>query len=215
MAETILSKAIRGLSSSLRFSGSSTGPPGIDLSRASTPVNDLTQYARYGAALVFNQLQDGWVTATFVQTTTEAGFFAQTELWDTQVSGDFGIATNSLNAAMCWIYHISAFVSANTSLDDIGASRVTVPFSRGIGPGLNGAHLLWGNTGFLDGKNFVPTAAIAGSPINMAPANFPIPWAPGSAIETRVQQVGVNPRTTSWTWNFLCRLVPFGVPPLP
>ena len=214
MSETILGRAIRGLSTSLRFTGSRTGPVGIDLSRASTPVNDLTQYARYGSALVFNQLQDGWVSVSFSQPTTEAGFDSQDETWDTQVSGSFGIAPNSLANMMCWIYMITLNASANTSEADIGISRVQVPISVGIGGGAFPSHKIWLNDGAA-GSGFIVVQPNNLDMINKTIFSTPFPWAPGASMNLRVQQIGVNPRTVNWTWTFLCRLVPFGVPPLP
>ena len=176
MAETILSRAIRGLGSSLRFTGSREGPPGIDLSRASTPVNDLTQYARYGSALVFNQLQDGWVTATFQQETTEAGFSSQAETWDTQVSGDFGIAANALRGMMLWVYAVSQGFSVNTTVTDVGASRLTISLEKGIGDVVTGiaSHVLWLDDGG-GGINFIPMAALSGALIKLVsfPQQFP------------------------------------------
>ena len=193
MSETILSKASRGLSSSLRFTGSSTGPPGIDLSRASTPVNDLTQYARYGSALMFNQLQDGWFTASFSQLTTEAGFVTVTELWDTQVSGAFGIALNSLSGMTCWIYSISIQANANTAVADIGSSRVAVGTEVGIGPGSRASQALWLNDGAI-GSHFISIAANSLNLVNMTHFLTPFPWAPGADLVFRIEQVGVNPR---------------------
>ena len=214
MSDTILGRAIRGLSTSLRFTGSRTGPVGIDLSRASTPVNDLTQYARYGSALVFNQLQDGWVSVSFLQPTTEAGFDSQSETWDTQVSGSFGIAPNALSNMMCWIYMITLNASANTAAADIGISRVSVPISVGIGGGTFSNHKIWLNDGAA-GSGFVTVAPNNLDMINKTIFSSPFPWGPGSPMDLRVEQIGVNPRTVNWTWTFLCRLVPFGVPPLP
>ena len=214
MAETILSRAIRGLGSSLRFTGSRSGPPGVDLSRASTPVNDLTQYARYGSAIMFSQLQDGWFTATFDQNTTESGFTTQTELWDTQVSGDFGIAINSLAGMMCWIYSVSQFAVASAALSDIGGSRVLVDLARGIGGGLNSVHTIWLNDG-ATGPNVVLVQNNQVELVNMARPFWPFPWAPGAQMAMRVRQVNANPVTVTRRWTFLCRLLPFGVPPLP
>ena len=176
MPETILSRAIRGLSTSLRFTGSTSGPPGIDLSRASTPVNDLTQYARYGSALVFNQLQDGWVTVAFEQETTEAGWSQQTELWDSQVSGDFGIAANALSGMMLWIYHISQSATANTALVDIGSSRLRVHIALGIGDVATGSdvHDLWLNDGLAQ-ANFVLMNTLNVELVNMARFQRPTP----------------------------------------
>ena len=214
MAESILSRAIRGLSTSLRFSGARTGPPGIDLSRASTPVNDLTQYARYGSAIVFDQLQDGWFTASFSQPTTEVGFISQDEGWDTQVSGSFGISQNSLLNMMCWIYAITLNASANTDVSDIGTSRAAVPIAIGLGGGAFENHNIWLNDGAI-GSHFVRVNPNNLDLINKTSFLHPFPWAPGALMNLRVEQVGVNPRTVNWTWTFLCRLVPFGVPPLP
>ena len=215
MSETILSRAIRGLATSLRFSGSTSGPPGIDLSRASTPVNDLTQYARYGSALIFNQLQDGWATATFEQLSTEAGFVSNLEKWDTQVSGSFGIAQNALSNMMCWIYQVTQGVSVNTSFDDVGASNASISIEKGIGDVGTGwsSHDIWANKG--GASAVIPITGLVGGLINEAPARLPIPWAPGSELNFRGQQIGVNPRTVLRHWTFLIRLVPFGVPPLP
>ena len=216
MSETILSRAIRGLSSSLRFTGSRSGPPGVDLSRASTPVNDLTQYARYGSALVFNQLQDGWVTATFDQPSTEAGFVTLSELWDTQVSGDFGIAANSLSGMMCWIYHVSQKAETNTAVADIGTSRMRLHIARGIGDTVAGAdaHNIWLNDG-ESGPNTVQISALELELVNMVRLPSPVPWPPGALVDMRSEQIGVNPRTVTRRWTLLCRVIPFGVPPLP
>ena len=215
MSETILSRAIRGLSTSLRFTGSTSGPPGIDLSRASTPVNDLTQYARYGSALVFHQLQDGWTTATFVQPFTEAGFLSENQLWDTQVSGDFGIPQNALANMMCWIYSVSQSVSVNTDFGDVGPSKASITVARGIGDVGTGSssHDIWLNAGGV--ANVIPIGATACKLVNLVRLPTPIPWAPGSNLNVTGEQVGANPRTIQRNWSFLVRLLPFGVPPPP
>lgn len=204
------SRALRGLAEGRNLLEQPSAPPGIDLTRPSQPVDDLTAYIRYGSALTFSHLQDGWVTATFEELKVGAGFDSTNHTWDTQVSGDFGISQAALENMMLWIYHISVSAHPVTALVDIGVSRITMAIERGVGNVANGTTqgLIWLNdaTGIelsALGRNLTPQAA----------PRFPYPWPPGAVMQTKTQNINAN--DIVWKFNLLCRIVPFGVPPLP
>ncbi len=210
-----LSRALKGLGNSLGFSGTDrSAPPGIDLTRESTPVNDLTQYARYGSALIFEPLADGWVTATYDIDTVIAGQVAINRTWDTQVSGGFGISQNSLDNMMCWIYGVTMNAVADTAIVDIGISRVTVIIPRGIGDVAGGSaqHALWYNLGVAAGS-FIQTGTLQVNLFNNRNQTLiPHPWPAGHDLTIRVNQVNAN--AIAWRTSILCRILPFGVPPI-
>lgn len=204
------SRAIRGLAEGRNLLEQPSAPPGIDLTRPSTPTDDLTQYIRYGSALTFQHLADGWVTCTFLQAAIGAGFSAVDRLWDTQVSGDFGISQAALENMMLWIYNVTLGANVVTQLADIGVSRVTIAIEAGIGDVATGStqHMIFLNNG--TGVDVGPTTRML--PNQALNLRFPVPWPAGAVMSTRFENLANN---IDWRPTFLCRVLPFGVPPLP
>lgn len=211
MAENVATRALRGLGNALRLVGDRSAPPGIELATPSQPVDDLTAYVRYGSALTFGHLADGWVSVAFLQLAVGAGFDSVDRIWDTVVSGDFGISQSQLTSTMLWIYGVSLNASAVTQLATIGQARITIAIEKGIGDVATGGAQ---NLIFLNDGTGVDVGPLNRMMPNQAlNTRFPTPWPPGSIMATRFNNLDAN--DVNWFVTFLCRLVPFGVPPLP
>ena len=214
MAENVASTALRGLSNALELSGDRTGPPGIELGIPSQPVEDLTQYARYGSAHVFHQLSDGWLTLIVKDVVIAAAYESTTvEDWSSGVSGDFGISSGRLSRMALWIYGVSLRVNAAVALADVGASALYIRIPSPIRVGGAGVteYMIFGCDGTA--PNRIETAPLEVRMVNQVRPFWPFQWAAGQAGVFRNQNVNAN--SVSWEWVVLCRMLPMGQAPLP
>ena len=215
MAENVATKALRGLSNALELEGERSAPPGIELRIPSQPVDDLTQYIRYGSAHVFGKFSDGWVTLALRDVVVGASFATTVEAdWSAIISGDFGVNLGRLGRMGLWIYGVSLEAASNVSLDDIGACSLDIPVAIGMraNSGTSPLHTLFAS----DGKaaNRVETGALSVRLINQMRPYFPFQWAAGQAGTFRNQ--GVNAiNVVTFEWTLLCRMLPMGQAPLP
>ena len=216
MAESIATRALRGLGNALRLNGERDAPPGIELAIPAQTVFDLTTVMQYGSALQFGHFEDGWVTANLrvviVATTTSV---ATTVIWDTDVSGDFGIVQNVLNKTLFWIYGVSLRATASAQVSDLGVAHVNIRISAAIDLNASSGSRQSPDIFQASGDNLVLRSPLIASYVPEVSAyKLPIPWAAGqSATFTNQNKAGVG--TVTYEWSILGRILPLGIPPLP
>ncbi len=216
MPESIATRALRGLGNALRLNGDREAPRGIELAHAAQPVFDLTQFTRYGSALQFAHFADGWVTATFLQAiVASTNPVAVSLIWDTDVSGSFGISQNILAKTIFWIHGISLQATASAQLTDAGDARLSVNIP--IGLDLNGtgggrtAHDIWMGKG---SDELIERTPLIASYIPLLSAyKMPFPWAAGQSA-TFLNQNDAAVGTVTYDWSILGRILPLGTPPI-
>ena len=215
MPENVASKALRGLSNALGLTGDRSAPPGIELAIPSQPVDDLTQYARYGSAHVFGKFSDGWVTLALQEAIVGVNFVSTVVPdWSAIVSGDFGISLGTLSRMALWIYDVSLEAISDSSLADIGAASLTinVPVGMSVNNGQSRKHNVFACDGTA--PNRVEKSALSVILINQLRPSFPFQW--GAGQQGLFRGEGVNAiNTVTFQWSVLCRMLPMGQAPLP
>jgi len=211
LTENVATKALRGLSNALKLVGARASPPGIELGLPSQPIHDLTPYARYGSAPVFDHLSDGWVTFALVMPIITQRFQSATiPDWSAVVSDGFGISLNELERMALWVYDSAIRVTAEVTLADVGDSLIRIDIPTGFDSGLSG-HIIFLN----QAGNFVQQSDLEAFLVNEANPHLPFMWPAGQLFTLFGQNTSGIPDDVTFRITLLCRLLPLGVPPLP
>lgn len=205
MAETILARAIRGLSNAFGFTGERSGPPGVELGLPAQAVVDLSAYANYGSARMGENLRgDGWWLYGFSVVGSDEFNFQNS---DALTMDDFPGRVDDV----FWIKMASAslLISAGGVFADFVSLQggITYPTGWGWGPGTNRSPAMFVATE-------VAELSATGADLIMRPQNgAPWPLTRAAFFWASMRLIAAPAGTSTAGIAMIGQVLPRGVPP--